>query len=762
MSDGSEQTVARSKLIAVLVLGSMALALPFILYGARRALNSTSNDPRQWLPRSFAATDVYDWFEEQFGTDEVAVVSWPGATMDDPRVGQLADALRQTPFFDDALSGPRAVDELEAGGIARGPAKRRLNGILLGPDGHTTCIVLITSEQGRDDRTAAVERIIELAQSETGLDPDDLRLAGPTVDAAAIDAESRRLLFQLAGFSALISFIVASLRMKSLPLAIIVLVVSGYSTSVALAILYYSGGEMNLLMTMLPPLIYVLSISSAVHLVNYYRDAAAHLPPHAAVHAAVAHGWTPCMLAAVTTGIGLVSLVLSKIDPIRDFGIYAALGVVSSVMVLFVMLPAALHLFPPGATSIEARKLFGKTLGNRLIGFIVRKHFLLLASCLLVMGLAAWSIPSIRSTVKLQDRFLEDSDVIDDYRWLEEQIGPMVPLEVVLQFQQSDARSLVERMTLVAKVQATINELEEDVATMSALNVSPPLPKSGSSVRNVIEREMLNSDATEHRLTKASFLADTETHQLWRITVRAKAIGDLDYGFFAEKLRRSVDPLLEEESVSAIYTGVIPLIYKAQRQLLQDLVRSFLAAFAVIAVILVLVLRSVSAALLAMVPNLFPAVVVFGGLEWVDIPVQIGSVMTASAALGIAVDDTVHFLTWFRRGLDSGWSRIRSLHVAFRRCAGAMTHTTVICAAGLLVFAGSSFVPILHFAWLMVFLLLAALIGDLVLLPAILAGPLGRFFERGFLGTFDKLPIPEQEVVAAESGEQSTGIRNEN
>ena len=132
--------------------------------------------------------------------------------------------------------------------------------------------------------------------------------------------------------------------------------------------------------------------------------------------------------------------------------------------------------------------------------------------------------------------------------------------------------------------------------------------------------------------------------------MRAPAIGDLDYGYFAEELRHKVDPLLAEDSASAIYTGVIPLIYKAQRQLLQDLVRSFLAAFGVIAVVLILVLRSVSASLLAMIPNLFPAVVVFGGLEWCNTPVQIGSVMTASAALGIAVDDTVHFLTWFQIG----------------------------------------------------------------------------------------------------------------
>jgi predicted RND superfamily exporter protein len=103
--------------------------------------------------------------------------------------------------------------------------------------------------------------------------------------------------------------------------------------------------------------------------------------------------------------------------------------------------------------------------------------------------------------------------------------------------------------------------------------------------------------------------------------------------------------------------------------------------------------------------------------------------MTASAALGIAVDDTVHLLAWFRRGMAGGRSRGAAIDDAVGHCAAAMIHTTLICSSGLLVFALSTFVPILHFAWLMFFLLLSALVGDLILLPAILAGPAGRFFE---------------------------------
>src|SRR5690606_7806997 len=99
-------------------------------------------------------------------------------------------------------------------------------------------------------------------------------------------------------------------------------------------------------------------------------------------------------------------------------------------------------------------------------------------------------------------------------------------------------------------------------------------------------------------------------------------------------------------------------------------------------------------------------------------------------ALGIAVDDTIHFLSWFGRGVSEGLPRRKSIRLAFERCSGAMLQTTVICGLGLLVFSLSAFVPTSRFAWLMASMLGMGLIGDLILLPALLAGPLGRFFEK--------------------------------
>ena len=104
--------------------------------------------------------------------------------------------------------------------------------------------------------------------------------------------------------------------------------------------------------------------------------------------------------------------------------------------------------------------------------------------------------------------------------------------------------------------------------------------------------------------------------------------------------------------------------------------------------------------------------------------------MTASVALGIAVDDTLHFLTWFRRGLLRGDTRAEAIIEAYQRCAPAMTQTTLIAAPSMLVFFFSSFQPVSQFGLLMFILLAAALVGDLVMLPALLATRFGACFYR--------------------------------
>ena len=138
---------------------------------------------------------------------------------------------------------------------------------------------------------------------------------------------------------------------------------------------------------------------------------------------------------------------------------------------------------------------------------------------------------------------------------------------------------------------------------------------------------------------------------------------------------------------------------------------------------------------MAMVSNLFPTALLFGLLGWLRMPMDIGSIMTACVALGMAIDNTLHYLTFFRRGLSEGLARPAAIDAAFRHCGTSMLQSTLVCGLGLAVFSGSDFVPTCRFSWMMCLLLTAALAGDLVVLPALLAGPLGRWFEPAVQGS---------------------------
>ena len=114
--------------------------------------------------------------------------------------------------------------------------------------------------------------------------------------------------------------------------------------------------------------------------------------------------------------------------------------------------------------------------------------------------------------------------------------------------------------------------------------------------------------------------------------------------------------------------------------------RYILVLLAVIAVVMTLVQGGVLAGLASMIPNVFPTLLMFGALGWLEVPLDIGMVMTASVALGIAVDDTLHFLTFFRRGVNSGMAPRDAVAHAYHHCGRAMVQTSLICGLGLMVF----------------------------------------------------------------------------
>jgi predicted RND superfamily exporter protein len=720
--------------------------MPLVVMGSIKSLKVYASDVRQWLPSGFEEAVTYDKFVERFGIDEMVVLSWEDCQLGNPQVVEFQRSLQNLEvdgkkIFSRVVSGPDMLAQIMDVGVSRKTAHARVEGLLVGKDNEMTCIIAYPSLDHFNDRRFVVEHVYELAETEFGIAHEDLKLGGPTIDGAAIETESKRSLGKFLWMSVVLVFFLTWYRMRDLPLTILVILFSGLCGSLSLTILFWTGGQMNLTMVMLPTLTFILGVSGCVHMVNYYRKAATAGYGMNSADQAIVDGGYPVALSATTTAVGLMSLAASHVTPIRLFGFYSACGILASIGVVLLVLPATLYLlrgriskrFSSQGKMAKRERTSGVSRSTSLMLYTVcRSHWLVVIPSLIGVTLLAMGVIQLQASVKLQNRFAKRAKIISDYTWMESNLGPLVPMEVVLHFSPENELNLWQKMKMVKSVERAVKQTTAVNATLSVATFEPYMPPGNRFLDRVERKAKLEKWTKEFDQFEDSKLVQVVGDEsFWRISLRVAALNDIDYGGFLETVSNNVDQQIEhlnQHGVDAYLTGGIPLVYKAQHQILRDLMSSFLTAFLLITVILMFVLRNFWAGLVAMIPNVFPPLVVFGAMGWLGFSIEIGSVMTASVALGIAVDDTLHFLTWYRRGTMEGLSRFAAIRYAFDHCAKAMIDTSLICGLGVLPFVFGVFMPSAKFALLLMIMLFTALLGDLILLPAMLAGPAGNLF----------------------------------
>lgn len=733
----------------LLLLLYAALSAPLVATGAYQAMKTNANSPLDWVGDSFAPRRKYDDFRRAFGSGDLVVLSWPGCTIDEPRLDQLARYLQSEArfrdeadnwYFERTWTGRDALRALTArAGLDQARAVRRLVGTLIGPDHETTCVVVAFTRNGLAHRRQLVQWIQDAAEELCDAPPESQHLAGPVVDGLSVDQASQQALGRFVVPSALIMLMVCWLCLRSVRAALIVFGMSLFGQGVTLALVHAGGEQMNAVLMVLPPLVQVLAVTGGIHLMNYYFSAARTGGIHDSGRRAFQLGWLPCTLSAATTAIGLASLMISELAPVRSFGLYAAAGVMVTTGLLLALVPGLLSLWPISRRSETRQDANARAWGGfpwtRIVAFVHEQRLAIVALSLMMMIAMGIAVRDVRTSVRIETLFSAGSRILEDYQWLETHVADLVPIEIVLHCQRSCSLTQLERMELIRRIQTETARMEQVTGTMSALTFVPDIRPDRHLPREM-QRAWIDQSlaACRTQFAQLNYLATSEDAEQWRITAYVSARGNMDYGEFLQCVRQRVEPLLKNAQglplagLSTEYTGIMPLVHEIQRQLMSNLMYSYLGAFAVIAMVMTLVQAGILAGLVAMISNIFPALIMFGSMGWTATPMDIGSIMTASVALGIAVDDTLHFLTFFRRGLGQGMDRRGAVLHAYQHCGAAMVQTTLTCGLGLSVFLLSDFVPTSRFAWLMILQLAAALAGDLALLPAMLLTPLGRLF----------------------------------
>jgi predicted RND superfamily exporter protein len=488
----------------------------------------------------------------------------------------------------------------------------------------------------------------------------------------------------------------------------------------------------NVVTISVPALILVVGFAYAVHVVSTYYDAAAEieegeLPDESAAFRGMRRVVLPTLLTGLTTAVGFLSMSTSSIEAVRDFGIHCAIGVGCATLTALSFAPATLQLLSEPSTRVRSSNARDVWFENRLLQlgrFDVRNRRAILTCAGAVALLCLLLATRIQVSTDIGKDFAADSEVARSLEFAKERLGVVDQIFVV--FEAETAGTLIEpaNLRVIEEVQAWIDEQPEVAGSTSV-----------SDYVKLVNRAM-NDDAPiffrlpEGRTTVSQLLLVGATEQLDRLIdpqyslasleVRVGITGSADLSRLVDRIDAKLADLPAHLDVRV--TGNPVLLASTTDDIALGQVTSLSTAFLVIYLILSLLFTSLRFGLIAMLPNVLPVCVYFGVLGVSGIPLSLTTGSVACLVIGIAVDDTIHFMTRYsalaREMADERLAAPRALSEVGR----PVTYTSVGLCLGFLVLSLADLQSLADFGTLAALTLAAAWLADLTFTPALAAG----------------------------------------
>jgi uncharacterized protein len=632
-----------------------------------------------------------------------------------PHLKSVEGYLDQKPYLAtlpaSAEEGQRIIEEALKNSFVRN--------VLLSADGRAMGVAIILKEgvQGGQDRQI-VAAVTAITAALDGHYRHHFTIGFPQIRSEITDRilQEQGRLFPLAVATLLIVLLVA---LRHLVEIVAPLLTAAISILWTLGMMGALAIPLNVVTSIVPILLIVVGSTDDIHLLTEFRAAQRQglAAPEALRHMAQKMGRI-VVLTFVTTFVGFLSVGLSRIELLWQFGITAAAGLLFAFLATVSLIPALLALTqrrPPAAAAL--RRPAGRT-AERYWQALERHRRAIFVAMTLATLAALAGIPAIQVNHNPVDSLGENSAVraqiaqvnldlsgletfsiviesgIQDTFLKERYLSELVKVQQFLA-QQGLARSSTSFADYLALLNGAFQELEQ-----------PLLPQSDE----VVNELMIFLD---YQRVKGYVSPDYSTA---RILVRHNLSGSHQLERFLGELRTFLDSGLDP-GLKARLTGDSVLTLSATRAMIDGQLQSILLLLLFIVALISLLFMDLRAGLLAALPNAVPVVVLFGCMGYAGIPLNIGTTMAAAIALGIAVDDTMHFMLRYNQELKVWKSQSQAIHTTIQSEALPVIATSMALMAGFLVFAGSDFEPIRQFGLLSALVMGIALAADLLITP---------------------------------------------
>jgi len=690
----------------------------------------TNNNVDAFLAEGDPGLTFYRETTDRFGGDHVVYVAmeagdggvWTAAALG--RLSELTGAALQVDGVHEVLSLVADGVPTDEHGIAALKARVErspLLGRLVAPGDRATLLAVELDAGLIDDPTGETAAVVALREALTEADEGRRpRMAGNPVLAETIEANNVRdtnlfsgLMMLLVGLSTLV--LLRRIGPALLP-GLVVLVAVGWTIGWFVA----AGNQTNWVTSIIAPILMLVGVADAVHFLARYQQ---ELPEAGSRKEAVRRTLQaitlPCLFTSLTTAAGFASLVVNEVVPVRTFGIYAAIGVLLALVATLAVLPAVL-------AAGKGRKQPPRIQEGRFSALLAgvdrrvqaRPALVVLLSLAVLLPLAAGAF-FIQVETNLLKYFADDAPLVQDSLFIEEAWGGCSPLDIVVDAGEAGAALEPATLEAVAELHRRLDALPGVARGVSLVDVVAELQLAATGTAGLPgERTALEGlvDAADADALGRWMGGD---RRMLRLSTRFQGatLGVQEARGVIEDVEEAAAGALGERA-SARLTGSSLLFMNMDDYLVQGQIKSIALLLVVLLVAMTVLFRSPRMGLLAMVPNVVPIAVMLGLMGWLDIRLDGFTVMIACIAVGIGVDDTIHYLHHLRHELAAGKPLERAMGDTVTSVGRALVFTSVVLALGFWIFCLSDFVGTFNFGLLTGVTVLVALVADLVMLPA--------------------------------------------
>jgi predicted RND superfamily exporter protein len=718
------------------LLAALAVVSAFFALGYARL--QWTNDPEVITLEGSDELEFYRGYLERWGSDELIVVAYEVPDAFEPAhletLRSLTEDLLEIEHvrWVSSLDTAFAIDTGPFGPYARPLVPDRIENdpeireralaspfirdALVSQDGRT--VVLSVQLEGAELQKNAIEEETLAAIDAVLSRPEyaDLapHLAGSPVFNRELSSLNQR---DNARFTPLavgiIALLVAAL-FRSLLATGIVLGVIALVVVWTQGLMSWLGEPMNITTSLLPPLLMVIAVADSIHLLtNYLGQLAESGDRRAALRWTIREIVPPCFWTSATTMCGFASLWLVRIESVRTFATFAVLGVAIAFLLSVTLLPALLVRVPL-ERAVRRRAPEPRALKAALAH---PRPWLAAATGAASLAIGAAGLPRIDVATHDGEFFAEDNPLNRAYRFIEARLQGVTPFEIQIRAPaDGDLRSPFA-VSAVSSLQQRLAEVPELTSGISYVDLlESTSPGADLAREDVLERSLFLLETLAPDDLSAWLDPD---YRLARISARADAMTSARSVEVLEQVHSMASGLFSDGwEVRA--TGLVPVFSQMEQYLVEGQLRSYGFAIVAIGSAFALIFRSLSIALVALIPNTVPILIAGGLMGLTGMRLDVVTIMVASVALGIIVDDTIHLTKAYLRGLERDAEPQRALDYALGVAGLPVLFTSFILVGGFVSLALSDFQPTAHFGILVGITIATALVADLVILPVAL------------------------------------------